>query len=232
MCGRFVQHRAPLAYAEHFGLDVASIQLPNAPPRYNAAPTQDLMVIRRNPATEKLDLSLLRWGLVPVWEKDPSGGARLINARSESVAERPTFRDAWRKKRRCIVPADGFYEWQSRPEGKQPYYIAPRGDAPLAFAGLWEGWKDPATGLWLRTFTILTCAANPQLAPLHERMPVILDQADIPAFLTDDDPRPLLRPCPDGQLTFWPVAKAVNAVRNDGPELMAPLAQAPDAPRA
>lgn len=229
MCGRFVQHRAPLAYAEHFGLDAAAIQLPNAPPRYNAAPTQDLMVIRRNPATEKLDLSLLRWGLVPVWEKDPSGGARLINARSESVAEKPTFREAWRKKRRCIVPADGFYEWQSRPEGKQPYYIGPRDDAPLAFAGLWEGWKDPATGQWLRTFTILTCAASPQLAPLHERMPVILAEADIPAFLADADPRALLRPCPDGQLTFWPVAKSVNAVRNDSPDLMAPL---PEAPRA
>ncbi len=230
MCGRFVQHRAPLAYAEHFGLDVAAIQLPNAPARYNAAPTQDLMVIRLNPHTGRLDLSLLRWGLVPVWSKDASGGARLINARSEGVAHTATFADAWRKKRRCIIPADGFYEWQTRPAGKQPYYISPVNGAPLAFAGLWEGWKDPHTGQWLRTFTILTCAANGRLAPLHARMPVILDAAAIPTFLSTDDPHALLTPCADDLLTFWPVSTAVNAVRNDDPALLAPLQEHPPQP--
>jgi len=229
MCGRFVQHRAPIAYVEHFGLDPALVQLPNCPPRFNAAPTQDLMVIRLNPGTGQLDLSLLRWGLVPVWAKDASGGARLINARSEGVAEKPTFRDAWRKKRRCIVPADGFYEWRGQAGAKQPFYItaaagAPEG-APLAFAGLWEGWKDPASGQWLRTFTLLTCPANATLRPLHERMPVVLAPDDIPAFLTRDDPRELLRPCPEAQLTFWPVSPAVNAVRNDDESLIRPLTQ-------
>jgi putative SOS response-associated peptidase YedK len=224
MCGRFVQHRAPIAYAEHFGLDVATLQLPNCPPRYNAAPTQDLMVVRLNPHTGALDLSLLRWGLVPVWAKDPGGGAHLINARSESVAEKPTFRDAWRKKRRCIVPADGFYEWQRRNGAAQPFYITPADGAPMAFAGLWEGWKDPATGQWLRTFTILTCAANETLRPLHDRMPVVLAEADISRFLAADDPRDLLRPAPAAQLTFWPVSPAVNAVRNDTAALIAPVA--------
>ncbi|MDQ0505507.1 SOS response-associated peptidase [Xanthobacter agilis] len=224
MCGRFVQHRAPIAYAEHFGLDVATLQLPNCPPRYNAAPTQDLMVVRLNPHTGALDLSLLRWGLVPVWAKDPGGGARLINARSESVAEKPTFRDAWRKKRRCIVPADGFYEWRRRNGAAQPFYITPADGAPMAFAGLWEGWKDPATGQWLRTFTILTCAANETLRPLHDRMPVVLAEADISRFLAADNPRDLLRPAPAAQLTFWPVSPAVNAVRNDAAALIAPVA--------
>lgn len=227
MCGRFVQHRAPIAYAEHFGLDLASLQLPNCPPRYNAAPTQDLMVLRQNPQTGAFDLSLLRWGLVPVWAKDTSGGARLINARAETVAEKPTFRDAWRKRRRCIIPADGFYEWQAEPGGRQPFFITPADGTPLAFAGLWEGWKDPATGQWLRTFTILTCAANATLRPLHDRMPVLLATADFPRFLGADDPRDLLRPAPDGQLTFWPVSNAVNAVRNDSADLTVPLPPPP-----
>lgn len=222
MCGRFVQHRAPLAYAEHFGLE-PGFPLPNCPPRFNAAPTQDLMVVRLNPATGVLDLSLLRWGLVPVWAKDASGGARLINARSEGVADKPTFRDAWRKKRRCIVPADGFFEWQQRNGAKQPFYITPADGAPMAFAGLWEGWKDPATGQWLRTFTILTCPANAALQPLHERMPVVLARADIPAYLSEPDPRALLRPCPSEQLTFWPVSTAVNAVRNDDESIISPI---------
>ncbi|MFH3479541.1 SOS response-associated peptidase [Xanthobacter variabilis] len=226
MCGRFVQHRAPLAYAEHFGLDLALVQLPNCPPRYNAAPTQDLMVVRLNPHTGTLDLSLLRWGLVPVWAKDPSGGARLINARAESVADKPTFREAWRKKRRCIIPADGFFEWQQRDGAKQPFYITPADGAPMAFAGLWEGWKDPSTGQWLRTFTIITCPANERLRPLHERMPLMLALADIARFLADDDPRPLLQGLAAPQVTYWPVSTAVNAVRNDEPDLITPIGPA------
>ncbi|MFG1477925.1 SOS response-associated peptidase [Xanthobacter sp. V4C-4] len=222
MCGRFVQHRPPLAYAEHFGLDPAAA-LPNCPARYNAAPTQNLMVVRLHPHTGALDLSLLRWGLVPSWAKDPSGGARLINARAEGVAETPSFRQSWWKKRRCIVPADGFYEWQRRDGAAQPFYIAPVDGRPLGFAGLWDGWKDPATGHWLRTFTLLTCPANETLRPLHARMPVVLAACDIATFLSAEDPRPLLRPAPPEQLTFWPVSTAVNAVRNDDPGLIAPL---------
>lgn len=225
MCGRFVQHLSPAAYAEHYGLDPTTL-LPNCPARYNAAPTQDLMVVRLNPHTGRLDLSLLRWGLVPVWAKDPGGGARLINARSESVADKPTFREAWWKRRRCIVPADGFYDWQQGAGAKQPYYITRADGAPMAFAGLWEGWKDPATGQWLRTFTVLTCPANARLAPLYERMPVVLADGDVARFLSAGDPRDLLRPAPLDQLVFWPVSPAVNAVCNDDESLIAPIGPA------
>ncbi|MFG1345590.1 SOS response-associated peptidase [Xanthobacter autotrophicus DSM 431] len=223
MCGRFVQHQAPVVYAEHFGVDPLTAPLPNAPARYNAAPTQDLMAVRRHPATGLRHLSLLRWGLVPSFSKDASGGARMINARCESVAEKPAFRSAWAARRRCIVPAEGFYEWRATDSGRQPFFIRRADGAPLALAGLWEGWKDPATGIWLRTFTLLTCAANARLAPLHERMPVILPEVDITAYLEEPDPRALLRPLPGAALELWPVSRKVNSVRNDAASLMAPL---------
>ncbi|MFG1301147.1 SOS response-associated peptidase [Xanthobacter sp. V3C-3] len=222
MCGRFVQHQPPAFYAAEFGVDPALAALPNAPPRYNAAPTQDLMVLRRHPETAVRHLSLLRWGLVPSFAKDASGGARLINARAETVAEKPSFRAAWRT-RRCIVPADGFYEWARGPHGRQPFLIARADTRPLAMAGLWEGWKDPATGAWLRTFTILTCPAAPRLRPLHERMPVILQEQDVTAFLEDADPRGLLRALPDAELQLWPVSPRVNGVRDDDAGLIEPL---------
>ncbi|MFS8037001.1 SOS response-associated peptidase [Xanthobacter sp. AM11] len=223
MCGRFVQHRTPVAYAEHFGVDAAQAPLPNAPPRFNAAPTQDLMVVRRHPETGVRHLSLLRWGLVPSFSRDASGGARMINARAETVAEKPAFRAAWRARRRCIVPADGFYEWHAGPHGRQPFFIRAADGAPLAFAGVWDGWRDPATGHWLRTFTILTCAADSLLRPLHDRMPVILAPGDMADFLAEEDPRALLRPFPGDGLRLWPVSPRVNAVRNEGEDLTRPL---------
>lgn len=223
MCGRFAQYRAPVAYAEHFGVDPASAPLPNAPPRFNAAPTQDLMVVRRHPETGARHLSLLRWGLVPSFSADATGGARLINARSETVVQKASFRPAWQAGRRCIVPADGFYEWRATAQGRQPFFISRANAAPLPLAGLWDGWKDPTTGHWLRTFTILTCAADPRLRGLHERMPVILREEDIASFLEDPDPRGLLRPFPGAALALWPVSQRVNAVRNEGEELMVPL---------
>lgn len=227
MCGRFVQHLSPYDYARRFGVKLGDEALPNAPARFNAAPTQDLMVIRRNPESGELVLSLLRWGLVPVWSKDASGGARLINARSETVTEKASFRAAWHKRRRCLVPADGFYEWRRLETGKQANFITLKTGQPFVFAGLWEGWKDPASGLWLRTFTILTCAANPLLQPLHERMPVILRDEDMAAFLDAPDPQELLKPLPQEEMTLWPVAARVNDVRNDGPDLIVPLAATP-----
>ncbi|OYX13522.1 MAG: hypothetical protein B7Z15_07010, partial [Rhizobiales bacterium 32-66-8] len=213
-----------------FGLDPRDARLPNAPQRFNAAPTQDLLVIRRNPDSAQAEMGLLRWGLVPSFSKDMSGAARLINARSETVQEKAVFRGAWAKGRRCVVPADAFYEWQRTPDGKQPYAIARANGAPLALAGLWENWRDPASGEWVRTFTILTCAANPRLAPLHDRMPVILDPADIPAWLAGPDPAPLLRPLPAEAVTLWPVSTRVNSVRNDDESLLMPLADEPLAP--
>jgi len=173
MCGRFVQKSPPELLRERFGT-VNSV--PNYPARYNAAPTDDIAVVRFNPETEQRSLDLLRWGLIPHWAKDPSIGNRLINARAEALAEKPSFRDAFHR-RRCLVPADAFYEW--RPEGsrKQPYAIAFRDGEPMALAGLWENWRDPE-GNWVRTFTIVTTAANDLLQPIHDRMPVVIEPGD------------------------------------------------------
>lgn len=223
MCGRFVQLTPPAALAALFGVDPALAPLPNVPPRYNAAPTQDLMVVRRNPETGRRHLDLLRWGLVPSFAKDASGGGRLINARSETVAEKPTFRAAWRAPRRCIIPADAFYEWKAVDKRRQPFLISRADGAPLAFAGLWDGWKDPATGQWLRTFTILTCPATERLRPLHERMPVILPDRDVAAWLDGADGAALMRSFPGEALQLSPVSAEVNSVRNEGADLIAPL---------
>lgn len=207
MCSRFVQHLSPRAYAQVYGVSLAA-PLPNAPARWNVAPTDDALVVRRHPDDGDLRLSVLRWGLVPVWSKDARGAARLINARAETIAEKPSFRDAWRKRRRCVVPADGFYEWSPGPTGKVPHFITLADGTGMALAGLWEGWKDPASGEWLRTFTLLTCAANPMMAELHERMPVILDPADIARFLDDPDPRDLLAPYPADAMAHQAVEPA------------------------
>ncbi len=223
MCGRFVQLTPPSALAGLFSVDPALAPLPNVPPRYNAAPTQDLMVVRRNPETGRRHLDLLRWGLVPSFAKDASSGGRLINARSETVAEKPTFRAAWRAPRRCIIPADAFYEWKAVDKRRQPFLISRADGAPLAFAGLWDGWKDPATGQWLRTFTILTCPATERLRPLHDRMPVILLEQDVAAWLDGADGAELMRSFPGEALQLSPVSAEVNSVRNEGPELIAPL---------
>ncbi|WP_296582913.1 SOS response-associated peptidase [Xanthobacter sp.] len=223
MCGRFVQLTPPSALATLFSVDPALAPLPNVPPRYNAAPTQDLMVIRRNPETGRRHLDLLRWGLVPSFAKDPSGGGRLINARSETVADKPTFRAAWRAQRRCIVPADAFHEWKAVDKRRQPFVISRADGAPMVFAGLWDGWKDPATGQWLRTFTILTCPATERLRPLHERMPVILPDTDISAWLEGKEGAALMRSYPGEALRLTPVSANVNSVRNEGSGLVEPL---------
>lgn len=204
MCARFAQKLSARAYAERYGALLPEESPDGAPPPADireVRPTDDALVLRRHPQTGALHLSRLRWGLVPVWAQDTSRAARLINARSESVTETASFRDAWRKGRRCIVPAEGFYEWVRRAGGgKQPMFFFARDGAPehppLALAGLWEGWKDPETGEWLRTFTILTCAPNALIAPMHDRMPVLLEAEDIPAYLEADDPRALLAPYP------------------------------------
>lgn len=196
MCGRFAQSRSARAYQEHFGAHLDGVEPAQGAGLRNVAPTDGAFVLRRHPETGDLRLSVLRWGLVPVWSQDASRGARLFNARSETVAETASFKGAWHKRRRCVVPVEGFYEWARSAGGKTPYYITLKEAAPLPLAGLWEGWKDPATGDWLRTFTILTCPANALIAPLHERMPVILHEADIALYLEGADPRGLLCPFP------------------------------------
>lgn len=221
MCGRYTMSIPAETLARHFGLDA----VPDVAPRFNIAPTQAAAVVRLSTVREAPVLDFLRWGLVPAWARDASGAGRLINARAETAADKPSFRSAFRH-RRCLVPADGFYEWRTEGGAKQPYRITRPDGAPIAFAGLWERWgkgDEP-----LETFTILTTAANAVLQPLHDRMPVIVDPIDFALWLdpTATDPalvEPLLVAPPDDALTYYPVGRAVNSVGNDDPSLVAPV---------
>lgn len=230
MCGRYFLVRDPAGLRDYYGADHAT---PNHAASWNVAPTQEGLVVRRNPETGARSLGLLRWGLVPRWAKDESGGARLINARADGVAEKPSFRDAFAK-RRCLVPADGFYEWrQEGPGPKQPYAIALRTGEPMTLAGLWEGWKRP-DGTWLRTYTIVTTDANPLLHPLHHRSPAILPRESWAAWLGEEEADAgtllgLLRPAEDAALRVWPVDKRVNKVAENDAGLLR-RAEAADPP--
>ena len=221
MCGRFASTTPPEAVARRFK---TTGQVSNAAPSWNVAPSQPAMVVRRHPETGERRLDLLAWGLVPHWTKDLAKARKPINARAETVATSPMFREAFQR-RRCIVPADAFYEWQAQESGpKQPYAIARRDGEMLAFAGIWEGWRGPA-GEILRTFSIIVTAANEDLAPIHDRMPVILEQRDWPAWLGDQeaDPAELLRPAEAGTVRIWPVSARVNKPANNDAALLEPI---------
>jgi putative SOS response-associated peptidase YedK len=220
MCGRYAQHSSPDLIAARFAL---SGELPELKPTYNAAPTQSLPVIRRHPKSGIRTLSLLRWGLVPQWAKDLSGAAKNINARAETVAEKPTFREAFQQ-RRALVPFDAFYEWQKRDDGKQPFAFATDSNGPDAFAGLWTGWKEPQ-GTWVHSFCIITTRANGLVGEVHDRMPVILPPESWGPWLGEEPTNSeallqLLQPYPVERMKSWPVSRAINSVSNDGPELM------------
>jgi putative SOS response-associated peptidase YedK len=217
MCGRFASQLPPEEIARLFS---TAGDLPNLGPNWNVAPTQPAMVVRRHPETGERRLDVLRWGLVPHFTKDLKKCTRPINARAETVATSGMFRGAL-VSRRCIVPADAFYEWKAMADGKQPYAIARTDGAPLAFAGLWEGWRSP-DGETLRTFTIVTTEANADMARLHSRMPVILERDAWPVWLGEaaGDAPALLRPAADGVVKLWPVSRAVNSVRNNGAALL------------
>jgi putative SOS response-associated peptidase YedK len=211
---------------EHFDLEVrADRQLALFEPRYNIAPTQDIVTIRSDPATGRRYAGMLRWGLVPSWSKTLASGVPMINARSETLAEKPAFRSAFRS-RRCLIPADGFYEWQQSASGakgkKQPFYIHRTDRQPFAFAGLWEKWRDSASELTIESCTIVTTTANRALSDLHDRMPVILAPGDYAQWLHPavGDPaglQHLLSPCGDDELVAEPVSTHVNRVANDDP---------------
>jgi putative SOS response-associated peptidase YedK len=224
VCGRYAQFTSPGDIAELFG---ATLDIADVGPRYNAAPLQWLPVIRQRPSGERV-VQTLRWGLLPSWAKDESIANRLINARAETLAEKPSFRSALRK-RRCIVPADGFYEWTKQPDGKQPYYIHASDGRILAFAGLWERWTRPEDGESIDSFTIVTTAANGRVRPLHDRMPAILTPEAVARWLdpasTPETASDLLDPCPDELLALHPVTREVGNVRNEGPELIAAIAE-------
>ncbi len=219
MCGRYVSTLAPVDLALLFGIAGA---LPNYEPSWNVAPSSRRPVIRRHPDGERR-IDLLSWGLVPHFTRQLNAARRPINARGETVASSGMFRGAM-SRRRCIVPADLFYEWVAEPDGRQPYAIARRDGRPLAFGGLWESWTQP-DGTLLRSYAIVTTAANPDMAALHDRMPLILEQPAWSDWLGDETARALslVRPAPAGTLRAWPVSRAVNSVRNDGPELIRPV---------
>jgi putative SOS response-associated peptidase YedK len=220
MCGRYALYTPVEAMVRLFGLVEAQAQ----PPRYNIAPTQIVSVVRADDQGARRAEGL-RWGLVPFWAKELAIGNRMINARGETVAEKPAFRQAWRR-RRCLIPADGFYEWQKLPDGKQPWFISSDGPEPLAFAGLWERWDDRGRAEPVETCTIITTTANLTLRPLHERMPVILAPGAWDRWLDpgagNEELASLLRPAADELLSARPVSRRVNSPGNDGPELVEP----------
>jgi putative SOS response-associated peptidase YedK len=218
MCGRYASFLPAEALRALFQ---TANPTPNWEPTWNMAPTRNAPVVRLHPDSRERHLDLLRWGLVPHWAKDPKSVRQPINARAETVATAPMFRDAMAR-RRCLVPADAFYEWQMAEGGKLPFAIARADEQPMAFAGLWEGWRG-ADGTVLRSFTIVTTNANPELRPIHERMPVVLEQPDWPVWLgeAEGDRAALLRPSATA-FRVWRVGTAVNNVRHDGPELLDP----------
>jgi len=228
MCGRYLLKAPADALRRAFGF----VEQPNLMSRYNIAPTQEVPVIRerREPKGERT-LQLLRWGLIPYFAEDMKGGAKLINARSEGIAERPSFREAFRK-RRCLVPADGFYEWRTEGKLKQPYLIQRRDREPFAFAGLWERWSPKAQPMdrpYLDSFTIVTTSANALLRPLHERMPVILAPDDYARWLdrgsSAAELKALLKPAPEDLLGYFPVSPRVNAAAPDDAGLIEPAGE-------
>ena len=213
MCGRYAFYSPAEAVKRIFRLEA----VPELKPRYNVAPTQDVPAVRLDQEGRR-ELVMMHWGLIPRWAKEKAFGNRTINARAETVADKPAYRDAF-KRRRCLVLADGWYEWQVAPGGKQPWFIHRKDDEPFAFAGLWESWKDPAGGA-LESCTIVTTDASESIKAVHPRMPVVLDEADRDRWLDPaSDSQDLLGPY-QGALEAWKVSRQVNAPKNQGPELV------------
>lgn len=222
MCGRFNLRTSEAEFDRLFGTAPPATGL-DLLERYNIAPTQPIIAVRDSDAGR--EGAVLQWGLIPSWSKDPKGGARMINARSETAAEKPSFRAAF-KRRRCLIPASGFYEWKQGASPKQPFHIFPHGGGLMAFAGLWERWSPPG-GAAIESATILTTAANGTLTALHDRMPVILTPAEYEVWLSPDTPRErlqaLLRPAPEDLLEVRAVSTRVNSPRNTGPDCIEPV---------
>jgi putative SOS response-associated peptidase YedK len=224
MCGRFAVISAPEAVRALFGY----AETPNFPPRYNIAPTQPIAVVRFTEG--RRHFALVRWGLIPSWVKDPRTVSLMFNARGETAAEKPAYRNAMRR-RRCLVPADGFYEWKRDGDRKRPYWVHPRQRGPIAFAGLWEAWIGP-NGEEVETAAIVTTAANNALKPLHDRMPVVVPPDAFDLWL---DPNAdlqtassLIAPAAEDFFDAYEVSGAVNRAANDGPALLTPASELPE----
>jgi putative SOS response-associated peptidase YedK len=232
MCGRYTLSSPVEVIADLFEISrhpqMSEAPLPEIGPRYNLAPTQEIPVaLVREPGAPRT-LELLRWGLIPYWAKEASIGNRMINARAESVAEKPAYRHSFKKKR-CLVPTDGFYEWKKEGKGKQPYLIRHRDRQPFAFAGLWSSWRS-AEGGKVETFTIITTSSNNTIRELHDRMPVVVERENFGLWL---DPKigdaaeiqALLRPAPDEDFELVRVSRAVNSPAYDAADCIAPVVE-------
>lgn len=232
MCGRYTSRLTWSEIKALYDLTTPWIES-NLQPRYNVAPTQSMAVVVLD--TERRRVArMMRWGLIPSWAKDAKIGMSTINARAESVREKPAFRAAF-KQRRALIPAQGFFEWRPEGRAKQAYLLQPRDHGAISFAGLWESWRDGDTAV--ETFSIITTEANQTCAPIHHRMPVILDAADFPLWLGeqaagDDELHALLRPAPEALLEILPVSARVGKVTNDDPDLLKPAEPAKPEPPA
>jgi len=245
MCGRYVSARKKQELLEEFQVELDGAADEELRPDYNVAPTKKVYAVLARPVKAAdgaadgppvRQLRVLRWGLVPSWAKDPSIGSRMINARVETVAEKPSFRQAFAR-RRCLLPADGYYEWQADGSGrggrKRPFFIRPADGGVMAMAGLYEFWRDRARPAddpeaWLVTCTVITTAAEHEPARIHDRMPMIVPRERWADWLDPDltvaeEARRLLAPAPPGTFTLHPVSDLVNSVRNNGPELIRPV---------
>lgn len=219
MCGRFALKATPAELVTRFGLDECA----DFGPRYNIPPGTDIPVIRHSPEGKRV-LHLLRWGLVPHWGKDPSIGAKLNNARGESVAEKPSFRDAF-KRRRCLIPMSGFFEWKAEGKIKQPYYFSLKSGEPMGMGGLWESWKAPDGGI-LRSVCVVTTSPNAVMESIHDRMPVIVAPENWQLWLSGmpENVAEMVAPYRDGELQAWPVSRRVSKTQDDDAELIEPIA--------
>jgi len=221
MCGRFALKAPPRTIQQHFGLP----ETVDLSPRYNIAPSQDVAVIRHLSGRGYRQLDMLRWGLIPGWAKDMKISYRMINARAETLAQKPAFRTAF-KKRRCIIAADGFYEWLHSGKTKQPFFVHMKNSAVFGFAGLWESWNSPE-GSTVESCTVITTSANDLVRKIHDRMPVILHSARYEAWLQDSTKvetlQQLLMPYPAAEMEIYRVSSEVNSPKNDTMECIIPV---------
>ena len=218
MCGRYRRTTREEELARIYHIPIPT--QPDLPISYNIAPSQEVLAIRYNPENKQRSLDSLRWGLVPYWAKDEKIGFKTINARAETVDSAYSFRSAF-KKRRCLIPTDGFYEWKKVIGGKIPYSIGMKDDSPFVFAGLWEGWLNPETDEWLRTCTIITGEPNELVAEIHTRMPVILPRETHDRWLFGEAGKEVLRPFPAKAMKIWRISTRVNKPENNDPGLLA-----------
>ena len=215
MCGRFALAKTSEEIADYFSLK----QLPDLPPRYNIAPSQQIAVIIHKDEFPERKLVMMRWGLIPSWAKDEKIGYKMINARAETVSEKPAFRSAF-KKRRCLIPTDGFYEWWHKGKSKQPYFVTMKNKGLFAFAGIWDRWKSP-TGEIVESCSIVTTDANSLIGKIHDRMPVIIQRESFGTWLnpvqSEIGLKQYMRPFSPYKMTTYPVSNMVNSPQNDSP---------------